>query len=257
MKIVTLIENTSVSEEITAEHGLSLYIETENTRILFDMGQSDAFVRNAQKLGIDISKVDFAVLSHGHYDHGGGLCAFLQVNQTAPVYIHKTAFGDHYNGTRKYIGLDPAFRTESRLVFTEGTLAITPQILLTDCNHLNWQNDHYGLNRKENDVFLPDDFRHEQYLQITEGKKQILLSGCSHKGILNIASYFQPNILVGGFHLNKVDDTQILEETAVRLRAINIRYYTGHCTGNKQYAIMKEIMGDQLHSIPAGTVIEI
>lgn len=257
MKIVTLVENTAVSEQFLPEHGLSLYLETDGCKILFDMGQSDVFAANAEILGIDLSQVDFAVLSHGHYDHGGGLRAFLQINSKAPVYIHKTAFGAHYNGTEKYIGLDPELMNERRLIFTEGTVSITPQIVLTDCNHLNWDNDSYGLNRREGDAFQPDAFRHEQYLQITEGRKRILLSGCSHKGILHIAQYFQPDVLFGGFHLNKVEDAQMLRETARKLLAVNTRYYTGHCTGNQQFLTMKAIMGDRLEKMPTGTVIEV
>ena len=71
--------------DIISEHGLSLFIETEEHKILFDMGQSDAFIKNALSLGIDIAKVDIAVISHGHYDHGGGLRYFLELNRSAPI----------------------------------------------------------------------------------------------------------------------------------------------------------------------------
>lgn len=71
MKFITLAENTCKSEEFEAEHGLSLYIEACGKKILFDMGQTDMFSRNAKKLGAELSDVDIAVLSHGHYDHGG------------------------------------------------------------------------------------------------------------------------------------------------------------------------------------------
>ena len=107
MKIVTLLENTASCPGVAPQHGLSLYIETEEWKILFDMGQDDTFAVNAEQLGIDLSKVNLAVLSHGHYDHGGGLAAFLRMNKTAPVYIHTDAFGHYYNGIEKYIGLDP------------------------------------------------------------------------------------------------------------------------------------------------------
>ena len=78
MKITVLLENTSTQSNLTAEHGLSLLIETKPHIILFDMGQSDAFAKNAERLGIDLALVDTAILSHGHYDHGGGLKAFLR-----------------------------------------------------------------------------------------------------------------------------------------------------------------------------------
>lgn len=99
MKITCLTENTSICDEIGYEHGLSLYIETEEHNILFDMGQSDLFFQNAEKLGVDIAAVDIAILSHGHYDHGGGLAKFLEVNSLAPIYISRYAFEPYYNGT--------------------------------------------------------------------------------------------------------------------------------------------------------------
>ena len=92
MKVVTLMENTVCREGFRCEHGLSLYLETGNHKILFDAGQSAAFAENAEKLGVDLSKVDFAVLSHGHYDHGGGLGKFLQIHPKAPVYVSRYAF---------------------------------------------------------------------------------------------------------------------------------------------------------------------
>ena len=106
MKITTLLENTSARPELSAEHGLSLYIETAEHRILFDMGQTALFSRNASVLGIDLAAVNIAILSHGHYDHGGGLARFLALNHTTPVYVNRHAFAPHYHGPDKYIGLD-------------------------------------------------------------------------------------------------------------------------------------------------------
>lgn len=256
MKVVTLLENTACRSDVVPQHGLSLYIETGDLKILFDMGQTDAFAKNAENLGVDISQVDLAVLSHGHYDHGGGLREFLRINRNANVYIHREAFDQYYNGTEKYIGLDTSLCQEPRLIFTEGKVQLTPELLLTDCNDLNWQNSSYGLNRKEGELLTPDDFHHEQYLQITEGDRRILISGCSHKGIINIARHFCPDVLIGGFHLSKVEDTSVLERIAKKLPSDCI-YYTGHCTGSDQFAVMKGVMGDRLRSISTGTVIEL
>ena len=119
MKITALTENTS-RKGLPYEHGLSLYIETEKHNILFDTGQTELFAKNAEMLGIDLGKVDIAVLSHGHYDHGGGLKRFLELNKTAPVYMSKFAFEPHYNGAQKYIGLDLSLRGSGRIVFTDG-----------------------------------------------------------------------------------------------------------------------------------------
>ena len=101
MKIVTLLENTACREDLTAEHGLSLYIETGAHKILFDAGQTGAFADNAEKLGVDLGKAEFAVLSHGHNDHGGGLGRFLEINETAKIYVNQYAFEPHYNASEK------------------------------------------------------------------------------------------------------------------------------------------------------------
>lgn len=255
MKIVTLIENTGSRPDLRAEHGLSLYLETKSKKILFDMGQSDGFVHNAEKLGIDLSQVDFAVLSHGHYDHGGGLATFLKYNTKAQVYVHETAFGDYFNGTQKYIGLDKSLQNNDRLVFTKGEMQIGPDIALLDCNALGWEFDSYGLNCLRGSTFLPDDFHHEHYLQIIEDGRRFLFTGCSHKGILNIAEHFRPDFLLGGFHLNKVEDPVVLEAISHRLLQTNCRYYTGHCTGAKQSAYLKEHMADRLELLSTGTTI--
>ncbi|MBR2615965.1 MAG: MBL fold metallo-hydrolase, partial [Clostridia bacterium] len=108
MKITVLSENTSSRDCIAAEHGLSLLVETGKLHILFDMGQGDLFWENAKALGMDLATVDLAVLSHGHYDHGGGLERFLRENTTAPVYVHPLAFRPYYHGAERYIGLSDA-----------------------------------------------------------------------------------------------------------------------------------------------------
>ena len=257
MKVTVLTENTACGEVLQAEHGLSLYVETGTHKILFDMGQTDAFARNARALGVDLAQVDIAVLSHGHYDHGGGLKSFLAINADAPVYIHKKAFGEYYNGTEKYIGLDKTLRDASRLVFTEGTLELAPGITLVDCAEEAWAFDPYGLNEKQGETFFPDSFAHEQYLLIEEEGKRILLSGCSHRGIENIVRHFRTDVFFGGLHLNKVEDTGRLDEIARELLGCNTRYYTGHCTGEKQFAIMKQTMGDYLQALSTGRKIEV
>ena len=133
MKITTLLENTTKRPDLSAEHGLSLYIETAEHKILFDMGQTDLFSHNAAALGIDLAAVDIAVLSHGHYDHGGGLARFLTLNRTAPIYVNRHAFEPHYHGVEKYIGLDTALAKHSQLIFTEGTTILADGITLHSC----------------------------------------------------------------------------------------------------------------------------
>lgn len=130
MNLTVLTENTTLTPSLIAEHGLSLYIETGKEKILFDMGQSDAFARNAEKLGIDLGAVTLAVISHGHFDHGGGLKWFLEINQTAPVYLSKFAFQPHFNASGKDIGLNPALQNSSRLVMVDGDRSLAEGITL-------------------------------------------------------------------------------------------------------------------------------
>lgn len=262
MKIQVLLENTSLSEELKAEHGLSLYIETNRHKILFDMGQTTAFADNAKKMGIDLSQVDIVILSHGHYDHGGGLRRFLEINHKAPIYLNCHAFLPYYNGTEKYIGLDRELEQNKRLVFVDDNLLIEEGITLCSCNRKMrpFAFSNFGLQRMENGRLLADDFRHEQYLLIKEGDKLVLVSGCSHKGILNIMNWLKPDVLIGGFHLVKLDclkDEEALRFVAEELKKYDTSYYTGHCTGAEQYAFLKEVMGDRLESLGTGMRITI
>ena len=262
MKITVLAENTACREDLTCEHGLSLLIETRDHCILFDAGQTDAFADNAHKLGIDLRQVDLAILSHGHYDHSGGLARFLEINTTAPVYLHPEAWTPHFNADGKYIGMDPALSASPRLRCLDGETTLAEGITLHNCNQqprpIPFAN--FGLTMQSGTEILPDNFHHEQYLQIEEAGKRICVSGCSHKGILNILSWFRPDVLVGGFHFMKLDpqvpaDAEALDTAAIRLLQSPTVYYTGHCTGQAQFDFLKARMGDRLHDLSTGCVI--
>ena len=258
MKIYTLIENTSCVDGFAYEHGLSLYIETEKMRILFDSGQSGAFADNAVKLGIDLGKVDVMILSHGHYDHSGGIGRFLELNNTAPVYISSTAFGMHYNAEDRYIGVDEELKNSSRFVFVDDYEEIGEGITLYGADKINAVTpiDSAGLKIKAPSGMIPDTFRHEQYLMIEENNHKVLISGCSHNGILNIMETMKPDVLVGGFHFMKKSVEEV-KAPADKLMEYDTKYFTCHCTGLEQFDCMKQIMGDRLSYISAGRVIEV
>ena len=260
MKITTLIENTTLSPELTSEHGLSLFVETDRCRFLFDTGQTGAFADNAGKLGIDLKTADFAVLSHGHYDHGGGMTKFLERNRRAKLYLREDAFGIYCNGTQKYIGLDHRLRQSGRLVLTGDECTIGPGLTLCTCNDRPRPvpTDPFGLTEGIGSFFLPDEFRHEQYLLMEEEGKRVLLSGCSHKGILNILEWFRPDVLVGGFHFKQLSpDSPQLRAYGEAMAKYDTVFYTGHCTGQAQFEVLKTILGDRLHAISTGAVVEI
>lgn len=244
MKIVSLLENTAFSDRVKSEHGLSLYIETDTQKILFDMGQTDLFYENALSLGINLEEVTLAVLSHGHYDHGGGLKKFLQVNGTAPVFVSTFAFGNHFHGSDRYIGLDKELKENERIIFTGDEHRIDTSLTLYSCNDRERKHNSgsFGLTREENGEFIPDDFRHEQYLLIEEKGKSYLISGCSHKGILNITEWFSPDFLIGGFHFSSLPLDEKLVSYAEYLDSFPTEFYTCHCTGTSQYDFMKKHM---------------
>lgn len=260
MKIRILMENTASREDLTAEHGLSLYIEANGKRILFDAGQSGAFADNAEKLGIDLKKVDFAVLSHGHYDHSGGLMRFLQINGAAPVYVSELAAGEYYNAKDCYIGIAQELKGNPRLIPAAEKQELAEGITLVSCRDCEpiVPVDSAGLQKKTKDALQPDDFLHEQYLIIEENGKRVVISGCSHRGILNIVRWLPCDVLVGGFHFMKKDPrSEEIREAAQQLLQSDTVYYTCHCTGLQQYETMKEIMGSRLHYLAAGACLEV
>lgn len=257
MKITVLSENTSEKSDISAEHGLSLYIETDHETILFDMGQGPLFAQNAKLLECDISRVNFAVLSHGHYDHGGGIASFIEENDRAPIYVSRHAFGKFYHGSERYIGLDEGLRSRRRLRLIPDKLILNDRISIHSCNYLQRPYSTYDdtLTEKANGTFMPDSFLHEQYLLIKENGKRILFSGCSHKGVLNILSWFKPDVFIGGFHLTAVSEEEKLRDIAKKLSAYKkTSFYTCHCTGCTQYDALKKRL-PHLQYLSCGTSV--
>ncbi|MCR4940176.1 MAG: MBL fold metallo-hydrolase [Treponemataceae bacterium] len=135
MRITALIENTPGVEGCLPLHGLSFFIETERHKILFDFGPSDETLRNAEKLGIDLGQVDVAVLSHGHYDHSGGLLAFAALNPAAKIYMQRGAGGENYafDGPDKgyrYIGIDKRILQLPQVQLLDGDFRIDEELSL-------------------------------------------------------------------------------------------------------------------------------
>ena len=213
------------------------------------MGQTEAFAHNAAKLGIDLSSVDFAVLSHGHYDHGGGLAEFLRLNRTAPVYVSEYAFGDYYNGSEKYIGLDKNLQNSSRLVFVKNHLRISDsaEILTLSPDALPHPIEPFGLGVMRDGTIYKEDFRHEQFLRIRENGRDYLFSGCAHTGVVNLVEIYSPDVFIGGFHFSKLDPwSSSLKNASEVLRSSKTAFFTGHCTGKEQYCALKDTLGDRL-----------
>ena len=270
MKTVNLIENTKGLSGCGCEHGLCFYIETDHHRLLMDTGASALLLENAEKRGVDLTGVDTVVLSHGHYDHGGGILPFVSVNPHASIYIHKDAFGAYYSTHWEaeetvYVGLDPGIRGLKQVILTEGTYRIDDELtLFSEIGSARPVPDgNRALKIEREGVLQQDDFRHEQCLVITESGRRVLLSGCAHHGILNVMDRYRelygsdPDMVISGFHMMKRTgysqaDLDDAAATARALMAYDTVFYTGHCTDVKPYEIMKEIMGDRLHYVHCG-----
>ena len=257
MKLTVLCENTSRCA-LGCEHGLSLYIESGGTKLLFDTGQSGLFAENAAALGVDLSAVELCVISHGHYDHGGGLKTFLACNDRAPIYISPHAFEEHFNAAGEYNGLDPALKQSGRFVPVPEQREIAAGMRLYPALPQEPPRpiEAFGLGMLRGGEIVPDDFRHEQYLLIEEAGRRILISGCSHRGVLNIVSCFRPDVLVGGFHLFRLAPGERLREIGRLLDGADTDYYTCHCTGAEQYAVLRGEMR-RLFYLSTGDSVEI
>ncbi len=272
MRIVNLIENTEGNPDCVSAHGLSFYVETKKHKLLLDLGPSEDTLKNAEALGIKLSDVDTVILSHGHYDHSGGILPFTKINTKAAIYMQAAAtdayFADDGQDAPeryRYIGIDPDIEKLPQLRFLSGDTVIDDELELFTIqkrsHELPFTNKRL-LVRKGNE-YIRDDFRHEHYLVIRQDGKTVLMSGCAHNGILSILDAYTekygkaPDIVISGFHLMKKteyreEEIREISDIAKELNKYPTKYYTCHCTGVAAFDIMKEIMGDSLSYVHSG-----
>ena len=277
MRIINLVENEAGDSGCEAAHGLSFYIETQTHRFLFDTSPSDLVIHNAEKLGVDLKTVDTVILSHGHYDHSGGILPFVELNSRAKIYMQHNAGGEYYafDGEDKgfrYIGIDKKILSMPQVQLLKGDTKIDDELQLFTVD-----NRVYPLpstNKRLRDFcdgeYIQDEFHHEQNLLLTAEGKKILFCGCAHNGILNVMETLErkfrkemlPDLVIGGFHLMKRTefsqaDTAEVSEIANRLKSYKAHFATCHCTGLPVFNQMKEIMGDQLSYVRSGDELNI
>ncbi|MGI6169701.1 MAG: MBL fold metallo-hydrolase [Christensenellales bacterium] len=265
MDVTVLMENTC-GRGLEQEHGLSLHISYNGKNILFDTGASSAFMRNADKLGIDLSAVDFCVISHGHYDHTGGLPAFLQANEIAKVYIKSQAGGDYRSGLFRYIGMERSLLKKwgHRFLFVEQeTQPMAGCVLLPKvCVQRQYRTPNKGMLQRRGILLRRDLFDHEMMMALDLQDGIALFTGCSHSGVTNMVDTAiraldkRVQVLFGGFHLGDCEE-EYIEKIGMKLKTFNIeRIYTGHCTGDRAFSILKGSLR-QLQPLCAGLSVAI
>lgn len=268
MKIINLMEDTAGEKDVFTEHGFCIYIETAKQKILVDTGASEKTWDNARRLGINIREVNLVFLSHGHYDHSGGILSFVEQNPDAKIYMHVHAGQDYYHlkgSKEKYIGIDKKIMDLPQVVLLEHGCEINEDISVFSgvTGRRKWPQSNLKLKKKENGVYVQDSFDHEQYIVVNDKGKKILISGCAHNGILNILDRFRelyssdPDIVISGFHMVKgtdynTEEKTLIQDVAKELYEMNAQFYTGHCTGAVAFQMMKEIMGDKLIYMHSG-----
>ena len=272
MRIINLVENELGNSGCEAAHGLSFYVETENHKLLFDSSPSDVVIRNAQKLGVDLTIVDTVILSHGHYDHSGGILPFVELNPRAKIYMQQNAGGEYYafDGEEqgfRYIGIDKKILLLPQVQLLKGDTKLDDelQVFTVDQRAYPLPSTNKRLRELCNGQYIQDEFHHEQNLLLTTDGKKILFCGCAHNGILNVMETLErkfglaslPDLVIGGFHLMKrteFSEADIVEVTEIanRLRAYKAHFATCHCTGLPVFNQMKEIMGEQLSYVRSG-----
>lgn len=277
MKITTLIENNNSNEKLKSEHGLSLYIETDENKILFDTGKTDLFIQNAHELNINLQEIDIVVISHGHYDHIGGLLHFLKINQKAKIFLKKEIFNYQYFSIRKdqkkEIGYSPDLLDyKDRFVFLESAFYYIDNLYFfanIDKIYLLPKGNEILFKQKDNKQ-TKDDFQHELIFAINSTNGLSVFCGCAHNGILNTISTVQRFLynkkiktVIGGFHLidsNEFVKTETNDEItfiATELKRISngVVYYTGHCTSSNAFNILQSVLGINLQKLEIGNEI--
>ena len=276
MKIINLIEDTKGREECVAAHGLSFYAETKKHKLLLDLGPSSQTIDNAKALGIDLAEIDTVILSHGHYDHSGGIIPFSKINDKANIYFQESAKEDYYadDGMEakeryRYIGVDKAivFLPQAKILNGDAKIDGEVEVFTIKERSHKLPSTNKNLLIKKDGEFERDGFGHEHFLVIREEGKSVLLSGCAHNGILSILDAYiekfgvAPDLVVSGFHLMKkteYTDSEIeeIKDIAKELKKYPSRFVTCHCTSVPAYEIMKPVLGEQLEYVHSGEEIK-
>jgi 7,8-dihydropterin-6-yl-methyl-4-(beta-D-ribofuranosyl)aminobenzene 5'-phosphate synthase len=274
MILTVLSENSADPEnpELKAEHGFSVHAELDNCAILYDFGPGGTLVSNSGVLGISLENVDDAVLSHGHYDHAGDMERFLEINTKARVFYGRDAFAPRWSlskGSPREVGipLSSPEKYAERLTLAEDLIDLEDFVILTAApGHRGRPKANGLLLAGPAGERLQDDFADELTLVIRGKNGLVVLTGCSHRGILNIVDQVKTycpkcpvNALVGGFHLMEGEESEeSLRSICSRLAESlpESRIYSGHCTENSASEMFSEYFPDRYEKLHTGMILK-
>jgi len=268
--VITVVVDNISNEGIEGEWGLCIHVKYGDKRILVDTGQSALFLTNMDKLRLSVRDVDYAVLSHAHYDHSNGMPAFFDSNSKAKFYLRDAVGEDCYKRVflMKYIGIPKKVLRDfaERITKVSGDYELVPGAYLIPhkTEGLSEIGRREKMFRKEKFKWVPDDFSHEQSLVLDTAKGLVIINSCSHGGAANIINEVKATFpdkhvygLIGGFHLFNKSDEEV-RSLASKIKETGVEFIcTGHCTKNRAYGILKEELGDMAVQMKVGYKIEI
>ncbi len=272
VRITVLAENCVERPGLLAEHGLALWIEAGSQRVLFDTGQGGVLVNNAYRLGISLDRVDAVVLSHGHYDHTGGLVDALRGTRPAAIYLHPEAMKPkvirNQDGTSREVGMPPAAaeslqRHRDRLVLTDQPTPVAPALMVTGpVPRVTDFEDTGGPFFLDPKCRKPDPLTDDQAVFFESKQGTVVLLGCAHAGVINTLRFVRRltgerpiHAVLGGMHLVGASP-QRLTATIDALRALNPGSLgPAHCTGRTATAVLWESLPDRCMPFHVGTQI--
>ena len=280
VEITVLIENTRSKSkpELKSRHGLSFYIraqigDEEQVTVLMDAGPSaEVLLHNVKELGVNLEDVDAVVLSHGHYDHTGGLIdALKQMKKGVPVIGHPTLFEPKLKIMPHLKSIGAAFKVSDVEsaggvpLLAKDSAEIGDGIVTTgEVPRVTSYENVKGFCTVHNSSFVDDLMIDDQSLVIdVEGKGLVIVSGCAHAGIINTVKYAQKiadnsrvHAVLGGFHLISADDKRI-QATADELEKLDVKFVGPcHCTGKDANRKLAQVFGDRCRVLHTGDVIK-
>ena len=274
VRITVLVENRSAREDLASEHGLSLWVEIDGFRLLFDTGQSGAFLSNARALGVPVEKADALVLSHGHYDHTGGLAALPAEVGPHRLYLHPAAVVPRYSSAKpllpRQIGMPPQSvsaieRMNDQVVWTLKPTRISGRIGVTGAIPRKTSfEDVGGPFFLDPDCTRPDAILDDQAVWVETQEGPVVLLGCAHAGVVNTLDYIASltgvsrfHAVIGGMHLLNADKAR-LRTTADALERYDMAVLAPcHCTGDVAVDYFKGRFPEDLVCLAAGAMLEL